>query len=188
MLCPIQTSLCLFLVEAALLYGDGKHVYVTHRALTRLRCYTPGRGKSLNYSWGGIRLEAFAGIDPLSVITGIAYSHGIFAGSVGLYAEVEGGLEGVGGDDLQIGCFPMSCGVCARRPSRRRLCNGSGAEQDPTGMNWLRKLYPTEESHGEILATLFLARGWEDSIMLSPLTVYFPDTSDVAWLKSLICV
>lgn len=37
------------------------------------------------------------------------------------------------------------------------MCNGSGAEQDRTGMNWLRKeLYPTEESHGETFGTPFL--------------------------------
>lgn len=85
---------------------DGNNVYITPRAVTMLRCSTPGGGKSSNCPWGGMRLEAFAGVDPLSIISGIVYPHGIFPGSVGLYAEVEGGLGVVDGADLQIGCFP----------------------------------------------------------------------------------
>lgn len=50
----------------------------------------------------------------------------------------------------------MSYVVCVSRPGRNRMCNGSGAEQDWTGINWLRKLYPVEESRREILATPFL--------------------------------
>lgn len=41
----------------------------------------------------------------------------------------------------------MSYVVCVSRPSRNRMCNGSGTEQDWTGINWLKKLYPVEESH-----------------------------------------
>lgn len=36
------------------------------------------------------------------------------------------------------------------------MCNVGGAEQDWTGINWLRKLYPVEESHGEIPAAPLL--------------------------------
>ena len=50
----------------------------------------------------------------------------------------------------------LSYVVCVSRPGRNRLCNGSGAEQGRTGINWLRRSYPVEESRGETRATPFL--------------------------------
>lgn len=50
----------------------------------------------------------------------------------------------------------MSPVVRVSRPGRKAVCNGSGAEQDWTGINWLRELDPAEEGRGEVLATPFL--------------------------------
>lgn len=56
----------------------------------------------------------------------------------------------------------MSYVVCVSRPGRNRMCNGSGAEQDWTGINWLRKSSPVEESRREIRQLLFCFKlgGW----------------------------
>jgi hypothetical protein len=70
---------------------------------------------------------------------------------------VKGGLGGVGEADLAQSFSHMSYVVCVSRPNRNGMCNGSGAKQDWTGINWPRMLYPIAESHGgEILATSFL--------------------------------
>lgn len=84
----------------------------------------------------------------------------------------------------------MSYVVCVSGPSRKGVCNCSGSEQDWAGITWPRKWDPAEESHGELLTTPFLCFSWGDSIMISPLTVYFPETFHISWLKSLtyLCV
>lgn len=82
----------------------------------------------------------------------------------------------------------MSYVVCVSGPSRKGVCNCSGSEQDWTGITWPRKLDPAEESHGELLTTPFLCFSWVDSVTISPLTVYFPETFHISWLKSLTCV
>lgn len=64
-----------------------------------------------------------------------------------------------------------------------------GAEQDWTGINWLRKLYPVEEGHGGDTGGSFSALGWEQvGFIILPFTVYFPTTLDISLLKSLIHV
>lgn len=57
------------------------------------------------------------------------------------------------------------------------MCNGGVAEQDWTGINWLRKSFSVEESHGEILATPFLLlEAGRIDIMISSRSIYFPNT------------
>lgn len=66
----------------------------------------------------------------------------------------------------------MSSVVSVSGSNKNRMCNVSGAEQDWTGLNWRRKLYPVEESHGEMLATPFLLEAGTIGIIILP-TIYF---------------
>ena len=67
------------------------------------------------------------------------------------------------------------------------MCNGSGAEQDWTGINWLRKSYPVEEKPQGDTGNSFSALSWEDGCH-NLTAIYFPNTFDISWLKSLTCV